>query len=140
MSILTLNNVTKIYDDKVVLNKINLNLDKNEIVGIVGPNGAGKTTLFRIIMNLIEPTSGEVRLWNAKLDNCKIGTKISYCSDGDNLYEDLTVKENLEFIAKCYNIKDGDKKIKDLSLLFNISKELNNEIKNLSKGMKKKLL
>ena len=139
MSILSLKDISKKYNAKIALDDINLSLDKNEIIGIVGPNGAGKTTLFRIIMGLIEPTVGEVRLWGEKLDSCDIGKKISYCSDGDNLYEDLTVKENLEFIARCYSIKDSDKKIEHLSMLFDIHKELDNETKNLSKGMKKKV-
>lgn len=139
MGIITLKNITKKYNNKIALNNINLCLEENGIIGLVGPNGAGKTTLFRIIMNLIKPTSGEVKLWNNDINIYNVGNKISYCSDGDNLYQDLTVKENLEFIVRAYNIKDGEGKIEELCSLFKMDKELDNEAKNLSKGMKKKV-
>lgn len=77
MGILSLKHISKKYNAKLALDDINLSLDKNEIIGIVGPNGAGKTTLFRIIMGLIEPTVGVVRLWGKKLDSCEIGKKLA---------------------------------------------------------------
>ena len=139
MSILTLENVSKEYSKKIALKNINLSFDENCIVGLVGPNGAGKTTLFRLIMNLIEPTTGKIKLWNQ--DNCTniVGNNISYCSDGDNLYEDLTVGENLEFIVRAYGIHNGNKKIEELSYLLDMDQELNTQVKNLSRGMRKKV-
>lgn len=140
MSILSLENVSKKYSKKIALKNINLSLDENCIVGLVGPNGAGKTTLFRLIMNLIEPTTGKIKLWNQdnNLTNI-VGNNISYCSDGDNLYEDLTVSENLEFIVRAYGIHNGNKKIEELSTLLNMDQELNTQVKNLSRGMRKKV-
>jgi len=139
MSILTLENVSKEYSKKIALKNINISFDENCIVGLVGPNGAGKTTLFRLIMNLIEPTTGKIKLWNQ--DNCTniVGNNISYCSDGDNLYEDLTVGENLEFIVRAYGIHNGNKKIEELSYLLDMDQELNTQVKNLSRGMRKKV-
>lgn len=139
MSILTLDNVSKKYSNKVALKNINFSLDKNCIVGLVGPNGAGKTTLFRLIMNLIEPTTGKIKLWDQNNSTNIVGNNINYCSDGDNLYEDLTVSENLQFIVRAYGINNGNKKIEELSTLLDIDQELNTQAKNLSKGMRKKV-
>ena len=139
MSILTLDNVSKKYSNKVALKNINFSLDKNCIVGLVGPNGAGKTTLFRLIMNLIEPTTGKIKLWDQNNSTNIVGNNINYCSDGYNLYEDLTVSENLQFIVRAYGINNGNKKIEELSTLLDIDQELNTQAKNLSKGMRKKV-
>lgn len=138
MSILKLYNVSKKYSQKMALQNINLLLEENCIVGLVGPNGAGKTTLFRLIMNLIEPTTGEIKLWNQDNSTNVVGNNISYCSDGDNLYEDLTIRENIEFVVRAYEIHDGKKNFEKLSVLLNIDKDLDKQVKNLSKGMRKK--
>lgn len=139
MNILKLYNVSKKYSQKIALQNVNLSLEENCIVGLVGPNGAGKTTLFRLIMNLVEPTTGKIKLWNQDNSTTVVGKNISYCSDGDNLYEDLTIRENIEFIVKAYGLDDGKKIFEELSVLFSIDKDLDTQVKNLSKGMRKKV-
>lgn len=139
MSILKLCNVSKKYSRKIALQDINLLLEENCIVGVVGPNGAGKTTLFRLIMNLIEPTTGKIKLWNQDNLTDIVGNNISYCSDGDNLYEDLTIRENIEFVVRAYGIHNGKKFFEELSALLDIDKDLDTQVKNLSRGMKKKV-
>lgn len=139
MNILKLYNVSKKYSQKIALQNVNLSLEENCIVGLVGPNGAGKTTLFRLIMNLVEPTTGKIKLWNQDNSTTVVGKNISYCSDGDNLYEDLTIRENIEFIVKAYGLHDGKKIFEELSVLFSIDKDLDTQVKNLSKGMRKKV-
>lgn len=138
MSILKLYNVSKKYSKKIALQNINLLLEENCIVGLVGPNGAGKTTLFRLIMNLLEPTTGEIKLWNRDNSADIVGNNISYCSDADNLYEDLTIRENIEFVVRAYGIHEGKKKFEELSVLLGVDKDLDTQVKNLSRGMKKK--
>lgn len=138
MSILKLDNVSKKYSQKTALQNINLLLEENCIVGLVGPNGAGKTTLFRLIMNLLEPTTGEIKIYNQNNSTSVVGNNISYCSDGDNLYEDLTIRENIEFVIRAYGINDGKKLLEELSVLLDIDKDLDTQVKNLSKGMRKK--
>ncbi len=138
MSILKLDNVSKKYSQKTALQNINLLLEENCIVGLVGPNGAGKTTLFRLIMNLLEPTTGEIKIYNQNNSTIVVGNNISYCSDGDNLYEDLTIRENIEFVIRAYRINDGKKLLEELSVLLDIDKDLDTQVKNLSKGMRKK--
>lgn len=139
MNILKLYNVSKKYSQKIALQNVNLSLEENCIVGLVGPNGAGKTTLFRLIMNLVEPTTGKIKLWNQYNSTTVVGKNISYCSDGDNLYEDLTIRENIEFIVKAYGLHDGKKIFEELSVLFSIDKDLDTQVKDLSKGMRKKV-
>lgn len=139
MNILKLYNVSKKYSQKIALQNVSLSLEENCIVGLVGPNGAGKTTLFRLIMNLVEPTTGKIKLWNQDNSTTVVGKNISYCSDGDNLYEDLTIRENIEFIVKAYGLHDGKKIFEELSVLFSIDKDLDTQVKNLSKGMRKKV-
>ena len=139
MNLLSFNNISKVYGKTVALKNVNLSFNEYCIVGLVGPNGAGKTTLFRLVMNLINPSSGSIEIMNQKIRSDTIGHYISYCSDGDNLYDDLTVGENLEFIVRAYGTPAGNRKIKELSSLMSIDKEFNTPVKNLSKGMRKKV-
>lgn len=139
MNLLSFNNISKVYGKTVALKNVNLSFNEYCIVGLVGPNGAGKTTLFRLVMNLINPSSGSIEIMNQKIRSDTIGHYVSYCSDGDNLYDDLTVGENLEFIVRAYGTPAGNRKIKELSSLMSIDKEFNTPVKNLSKGMRKKV-
>ena len=89
---LKVENVTKYYDDFKAVDNLSFEVNKGEIFGLLGANGAGKTTTFRMIMNLLEPTSGKITL-NGQVINYDITDKIGYLTEERSLLLKLTVKE-----------------------------------------------
>jgi len=130
--IVILENVYKYIKNKKILENISFFVKKGEIFGILGPDGSGKTTILKIISNLLKPDKGKVEVYG----------KISFVPSYFNLYPDLKVNENLEFIREIYEI-DKDIFLKNKEELLKITglKEFEkNFAGNLSGGMKKKLL
>src|SRR3712207_1383443 len=93
-------NLSKKYKDTVILEKVNINIKKGEIYGLIGENGAGKTTLIKIIAQLIKPTEGNVKLFGETSENelCRLQKKIGYTIETPALYMDMTARQNLEVI------------------------------------------
>ena len=130
--ILEIQNLTKYYGKILGVESLSLKLEEGEIFGFIGPNGAGKSTTIRSIMNLINKTSGRVLIENEEFnkDDIAIKEKIGYLPSEIHLYDDLTVKEMLDYHESFYkkNIHkrrielvkrlelDEKKKIEDLSL------------------------
>ncbi|MDD2576824.1 MAG: ATP-binding cassette domain-containing protein, partial [Bacteroidales bacterium] len=92
------NNISKSYKGKTVLKDISFDVDKGELFGVIGPDGAGKTTLFRILTTLILAEKGEVSVegYDVVKDYKKIRNIVGYMPGRFSLYQDLTVRENIE--------------------------------------------
>ncbi len=135
-----LKNVTKKYGDFKALDDVNFKIEKGEIVGFLGQNGAGKTTTMKLITGLLEPTEGQI-LIDGKKSTDKLGVKIGYMPENTPLYDSLTVREFIDFMAELKGIKKGRRKelvkklLIDLSLL-DVEKKL---IKNISRGYKQRV-
>jgi len=130
--ILILENVYKYIKNKNILENISFFVKRGEIFGILGPDGSGKTTILKIISNLLKPDKGKIEVYG----------KICFVPSYFNLYPDLKVYENLEFIREIYGIdKKNFLKNKEELLKITKLKEYEKTIAgNLSGGMKKKLL
>lgn len=131
-NILEIKNLTKYYGKVLGVKDLSLTLNDGEIFGFIGPNGAGKSTTIRCIMNLINKTEGTVLLNGKELDKDEVSLKelIGYLPSEIHLYEDLTVKQILNYHESFYKksihkrrrelVKrlqlDESKKIEDLSL------------------------
>lgn len=124
-------NLNMAFGKKKVLENINFTVSKGEIFGFLGPSGAGKTTTIKILTNQLIPTSGKT-----KIDVKK--EEIGILSDTNGAYERLTVYRNLRFFAELSNtpLKEVEKILKKVKLWD--SKD--QKVKNLSKGMKQRLL
>ena len=111
--ILEIKNLTKYYGNTLGVKDLSLSLNEGEIFGFIGPNGAGKSTTIRCIMNLINKTNGTILLNNEEINKDSIHLKelIGYLPSEINLYEDLTVKEMLDYHETFYkkNINDRRK-------------------------------
>lgn len=120
--ILEIQNLTKYYGKILGVENIALQLEEGEIFGFIGPNGAGKSTTIRSIMNLINKTSGKVLIENKEFnkENIEIKEKIGYLPSEINLYDDLTVKEMLDYHESFYK-KDIHKRRAELVKKFEIS-------------------
>ena len=100
-------NVTKKYGDFVAVNNISFEIKEGEIVGFLGKNGAGKTTTMNIITGYIEPTEGKVEVdgYDMNKKPKKAKKQIGYMPEGVPLYQDLTVKEFVNFMAELKGVK-----------------------------------
>lgn len=129
--ILEIKNLTKYYGKLLAVDNLSLSLNEGEIFGFIGPNGAGKSTTIRSVMNLINKTEGEVFVNEEKFDKDNINLKklIGYLPSEVHLYDDLTVKQMLDYTESFYDnvhnrrvelVKllklDESKKVEDLSL------------------------
>ena len=138
MNILEIKNLTKYYGKTLAVKKLNLELKEGEIFGFIGPNGAGKSTTIRAIMNLINKTEGEIYFNNELLTKDKIELKklIGYLPSEVSFYEDLTVKEMLDYHESFYK-QDLSKRRKELVKRLKLDES--KKIEDLSLGNTKKI-
>ena len=135
--------LTKRFDDFVAVDAITFKVYKGEIFGFLGANGAGKTTAMRMLCGLSIPTSGKATV--AGFDVFKqpeeIKKNIGYMSQKFSLYDDLTVKENIEFYAGIYGLTDKQIKNKSEELIesLGLHNEANKLVRSLPLGWKQKL-
>src|SRR6202165_3157738 len=137
-------NVTKRYADFTAVDDISLTVSRGEIYGFLGPNGAGKTTTIRILAGLSLPTSGLVRIDGVDLaaDGLRAKAMTGYVPDRPYLYEKLTGRELLQFVANLYGKEweECESRALDLLRYFDIAEWIDARIENLSHGMKQKLV
>lgn len=138
-------NITKKFDKKIAVNNISLEIDKGQIFGILGPNGAGKTTIIKMLISMLEQSSGTISVNG--LDNIKNSFEIkkitSYVSDNPDIYTTLTGMQYLNFIGNIYNVSKDDieKNVDKYKKLLELSDEnLFTYISDYSHGMKQKLV
>jgi ABC-2 type transport system ATP-binding protein len=136
--------LTKKYGDFVAVDDISLSVSAGEIFGFLGPNGAGKTTTIRILAGLSLPTSGVVTIDGVDVSKDGLHTKAitGYVPDRPYLYEKLTGRELLQFVANLYGREWADCEARALEMLeyFDIAEWVDSRIENLSHGMKQKLV
>lgn len=141
--ILRTKDLTKKYDDKTVVDNLNLEINEGEIFGLLGPNGAGKSTTMNMICNLIRPTLGSVEIMGKDLKKNKkeLISKLGYIPQELAIHENLKAWENVELFTSLYKIKGSDlKKRIDESLDYvGLSERKNDYAKNFSGGMKRRL-
>ena len=133
--LLEFKNVTKKFDNKVILDNINLKIEKGRIVGLLGKNGAGKSTLIKLINDLLIIDSGEI-LFNGKKIGVYSKSHISYLPERTYLDKDMKVNSVIKYFEEFYddfNTKKAYKLLKDLDL------DIDNKISKMSKGMQEKL-
>lgn len=124
---LSVKNLKKNYSQKNVVNNIDINLEKGEIVGLLGPNGAGKTTTFYMITGMIRPSSGTIWLDNVDITNLPMYKRarmgIGYLAQEPSIFGKLTVENNLKIVLETVLPKDIEQNnlIDELLDQFNIN-------------------
>lgn len=133
--------LTKEYDGKPVVNDLNIHVREGEIYGFLGPNGAGKSTTIFMILGLIPPTKGEVRLFGKTLaeDYFGIKQKIGVVAEFQHFYGEMTGYEYMSFFADLYRVKNKDAKIKELLERVDLYQFRNLQLRAYSKGMQQKM-
>ena len=141
MIAIDIKNLSKKYHDIEAVKNLNLQIKEGELFSLLGVNGAGKTTTIKMLSGLILPTSGEINFFDKSLKENKYEIKsiLNISPQETAIAPNLTVLENLEFMAGIYKIKDKNKKIDELVKLFKLESVLNRYTKNLSGGYQRKL-
>ena len=137
-NIIEIRNVTKKYGKHIAIENINLKINKGEVYGFIGPNGAGKSTTIKCIMDLVNKNVGEIYIDGKliKRSNTKLKEKIGYLPSEIHLYDDLTVKQMIEYSNSFYS-KDCMEKANDLIKRLEIDEK--KKIEELSLGNLKKV-
>ena len=141
MNAIELKNVVKKYKDKTVVNNINLNIKEGELFSLLGTNGAGKTTTIKMISTLIKQNSGTIKVlgYDTIKDYKIIRNKINVSPQETAVAMNLTVYENLDFMANVYQIENKKDKIDNLIKTFKLEEVLKQKAKTLSGGYMRKL-
>ena len=134
-------NLTKRYKDKVAVNAINLKINQGELFALLGTNGAGKTTTIKMLSTLVLPTDGNIKINGLDMvkDRQKIKEILNMSPQETAIAPNLSVKENLEFMAGVYQISDRQKRIDELVRMFNLDEVLHQKAKTLSGGWQRKV-
>jgi len=143
MGDISIESLTKKYDELVALNNVTFTVGSGEIVGLIGPNGAGKSTLMKIAVGILRPTGGAVRVSGNDVVKEPEAAKrlIGYVPENPSLYTALTVTEFLSFVGKIRGVSDGvlEEKINESLRTFSLLDKAGSLVGSLSKGMKQKL-
>jgi lipooligosaccharide transport system ATP-binding protein len=144
MQIVTARGLTKDYGTLRAVDAIDFDIEKGECFGFLGPNGAGKTTVMGVIHCFMPPTSGEVRVFGIEVreNPSLIKSRIGVMPQDESLDPDLTVFENLIVYARYFDIpkKISTPAARELLEFVELSERAGSPIKNLSGGMKRRLL
>ncbi|MCE5229445.1 ABC transporter permease [bacterium] len=131
------------FGDLVALRDINLSVRRGSIFGMLGPNGSGKSTLIRILCGVLSPTAGSASVlgFDVMRDAEAIKRRIGYMSQGFSLYGDLSVRENLEFYGRIYNLDKErlERRIGEVSELIGLGERMEQFARTLSGGWKQRL-
>lgn len=136
-------NVTKKYGSLVAVNNISFTVKDGEIVGLLGPNGAGKSTTMNTITGYIEQTEGDIKIngYDTIKKSKKAKAQIGYMPEGVPLYDDLSIKEFVTYIAELRKVKRSERKEKVQEVIKKTGLETMQKkiIKNLSRGQKQRV-
>lgn len=138
--VIQINKIKQQFGQKTVLENINMEIEKGEIIGLLGPSGAGKTTLIKILTGQLKPTSGTASIFGKASDSlkgkdyCRIGMMM----DNFGLYDRLSCYDNLLFFTKIYGIPK--RKITEALERVGLLEAKKTVVSNLSKGMRSRLL
>ena len=131
-------NLKKNYSSKEAVKNISFNIKENEILGLLGPNGSGKTTTIGMLLGLLKPTAGEIKIDNLNFEKNRIEilSKINFISPYIELPKKLTVKQNLIVYGKLYNIENLKERIQYLTDQLRLGELLDRVTGELSSGQK----
>lgn len=138
--IINTNNLTKTYKKNIVVDSLNMKVSQGEIYGFLGPNGAGKTTTIRMLLGLIRPTKGDVKIFDQDLkkDRLSILGKIGSLVETPTYYGHLSGYENLEAARRLLRIDNTDR-VKEVLKIVQLEGAKDKKVKNYSLGMKQRL-
>jgi len=139
--IIDIKGLTKAFSGKPVVNNVDLSVGRGEIVGFLGPNGSGKTTTIRMICGLLRPDAGSGTClgYDILTEADRIKLEVGYMTQRFSFYEDLTIRENLEFVARLYDLKPRGRFIDSTLAQLGLANRQRQLAGTLSGGWKQRL-
>lgn len=140
MTIVKLENINKKIGSKVILEDVNLSVERGTILGLSGPNGAGKSMIFNTIIGFLKPDTGTVTVNDKKVrDEVFFSDDVAFSMDNVGISEKFSGKKNLELIYLLNNKENDSGKIQSLLSYVGLDPEDNRKVRDYSLGMKKRL-
>lgn len=139
--IIEIEGLTKVYGKHTAVNSLDMFVESNEIYGLLGPNGAGKSTTIRMMLSLIRPTSGSIRIFNRSLqtERRNILRNIGCIIEKPDFYLYLSARKNLELFARMSMIRPSAQKLDEMFEFVGLQGRENDAVKTFSHGMKQRL-
>ena len=140
-NLIIVENLSKNYQKKEAVKNISFTINENEILGLLGPNGCGKTTTIAMMLGLLKPSSGNVKIHGQDIEKNRISLlhKMNFISPYIELPKKLTVMENLIVYGNLYNVKKLNERIEYLSHKLRLNEFINNQTGELSSGQKNRV-
>jgi ABC-2 type transport system ATP-binding protein len=139
--IIEINSLTKDFKDLRAVNNLNLNVFKGDVFGFLGPNGAGKSTTIRMLLSLIRPTQGSIKIFDKPLqeNRSEILKKVGAIVEKPDFYGYLSAYKNLEILGRISGNNIDKKRIMEILELVGLEKRFKSKVKTFSHGMKQRL-
>ena len=120
---------------------LDLTIESGETFGLIGPNGSGKTTLIRMLVGLLRPSSGTIRVLDARMPTARVAAQIGYMTQLSALYLDLTAKENMQFFCNIYGLRGREqgRRIQEMLERVDLADRANDVVGTFSGGMRQRL-
>ncbi len=135
---LLVDNVSKSYGESPALDPVSLSVDRGERVALIGHNGSGKTTLMRIAAGLLEPSDGTVGVCGNPSGSMPARAALSYVADQPTFYDDLSLWEHLEYVARLHGVDEWEQTAADLLGHLGIYDRADDMPNRFSRGLKQK--
>lgn len=139
---LRINNLNHSFEDKVIFNNAELEINDGEIIWLKGENGSGKTTLFRILAGILEPSNTETLSLcfnNTNIDLSTLKNHVNFIPNRPYLFEYLSGKDNITYLVSLFDLDKKYEQIMENMKVLNLSSDLELEVHAYSLGMKAKL-
>lgn len=136
--IIEISNITKTFDSHVAVNDLSLSVPKSSIYGFIGPNGSGKTTTIRMIMNILYPDSGTIRVFGKEQTGSAIG-RIGYLPEERGLYRKMKLRELIQFHGELKKVSNPGREADYWMEKFDLTPWAQKKVETLSKGMSQKV-
>ena len=139
--IIEINSLTKDFKDLRAVNNLNLNVLKGDVFGFLGPNGAGKSTTIRMLLSLIKPTQGSIKIFNKPLyeNRSDILKKVGAIVEKPDFYGYMSAYKNLEILGRISGNSVDKRRIMEILELVGLEKRYKSKVKTFSHGMKQRL-
>jgi ABC-type multidrug transport system ATPase subunit len=135
---LSARDLVKSYGDNVALEHLSLDVARGEVVALVGANGAGKSTFLQLAAGLLEPTTGEIMVEGAPAGSLDARVMLSFIADQPALYDDLSVNEHIEYVARLHGLPGRPESADELLDRFRLTPRADDLPARFSRGLRQK--
>ncbi len=140
-AVVVIDRLVKQFGKLRAVNDLSMTITTGETYGLIGPNGSGKTTLIRLLVGLMRPTSGTIRVMGQRIPSSKVSPHLGYMTQLSALYQDLTARENMQFFCNIYGLrgKAQQQRIAEMLERVDLADRANDVVSKFSGGMKQRL-